>query len=153
MPTRANFWGLSMTSNRICRIVRALLVVPAMVSTGAFAPAPLKCRAADARSLGLIRELREWVTTADPERIASRDTIFHIPVVPASQITLVTDERVCAKVVQAYARYPAHTPDSLYVIKMRSRGYVGFDPDRKGGEFTAVYIFNSKYAHVGGWVG
>jgi hypothetical protein len=35
---------------------------------------------------------------------------------------------------------------------MGNKNYVGYDPDKKGGEFTAVHVFDQKYARVGGWV-
>lgn len=137
-----------------CRIQTAALIVALVtISHGVAAQTVKKCRPADAHSRGLIRELQGWVTTTDAQTIASRDTIFHIPVVSSSQIVLVTDEKVCAKVAAAYLASAGYTPASLYVIKMGSKGYVGFDPDRKGGEFTAVLIFSTKFVRIGGWVG
>jgi len=93
------------------------------------------------------------MTTTNPKQIALRDDTFHVPVVSPNQIVLVTDENVCARMIRAYADYPAYTPIKLYVIRMGSKGYVGYDPDRKGGEFTAVYIFDTNFVHIGGWVG
>jgi hypothetical protein len=143
-----------MIINEIRRIqASALLLAILTLSHGASGQTLKKCRAADTQSLALIRELQEWMTTTDPQKIASRDTVFHLPVVSSSQVVLVTDEKLCAKVVQAYAGYPAYTPVNLYVVKLGSKGYVGYDPDRKGGEFTAVHIFNTKFVRIGGWAG
>ena len=131
----------------------AVIAMPA--SATAVSAQTLQCRAADATSAGIIAELKQWVTTVNPERVSQRDNIFHVPVVSVNSITVVTDERVCAKVIAAYATFPqqAYTPTRLYVIKMGSKGYVGYDPDRIGGEFTAVHIFSTKYVRIGGWVG
>lgn len=131
----------------------ALFTVVALLSQAGSAQTPKKCRAADTRSLALIRELQEWETTTDPQRIASRDNIFHIPVVASNQITLVTDEKVCAKMVTAYTSKMAYTPTSLYVIKIGTKGYAGYDPDRLHGEFTSLTIFNTKFVYIGGWTG
>lgn len=112
-----------------------------------------KCGVANDTSAALISELKNWMTTQNPKRITLRDNVFHIPLVSVSQVTLVTDERICGKVVQAYAALPAfpYTPSRVYVIKLGTKNYAGFDPSRKGGEFVAVHIFDSKYIRVGGW--
>lgn len=131
----------------------ALIAMPA--SATAVSAQTLKCRAADATSASIIAQLKQWVTTVQPERVSQRDNIFHVPVVSVNSITVVADERVCAKVIAAYATFPqqAYTPTRLYVIKMGSKGYLGYDPDRIGGEFTAVHIFSTKYVRIAGWVG
>lgn len=135
----------------------SLAAVIAMPATAAHvhAQAPLKCRPADATSAGIIAELKQWVTTTNPDYISQRDNIFHVPVVSVNSMTVVTDEKVCGKVIQAYGTFPTHpyVPTRLYVIKLGSKGYGGYDPDRKGGEFTAVHIFSTKFVRIGGWVG
>jgi hypothetical protein len=79
---------------------------------------------------------------------------MHLPVVNAGQVTLVTDERICTKVVDAYTALPnGYTPANLYVIKMGTKGYVSHDPSRKVGEFTVFFVFNTKYVRTGGWGG
>src|SRR6266508_6031669 len=111
-------------------------------SPRASAQESLKCRAADQTSAGLITQLTNWVTTTDPERIADRDTLFHVPVVPVSQITLVTDEKICVKVIATYAALPGgYTPPTVYVVKMGSKNYVGYDPTYKAGEYSIVFVF------------
>lgn len=133
----------------------ALVAVMAFLASPDIAAArsTLKCRPADDTSLSIILQLKQWVTTQNPERISERDNIFHVPVVPANQITLVTNETICARVIRAYTEYQGYTPARLYVIKMGSSGYAGYDPDKHGGEFTAVSIFDSSYVHIGGWSG
>lgn len=132
-----------------------LSLVVFISSRSALAQTNLKCRAADSYSDMLIDALKWYVTTQDPATIAARDNYYHVPVVASSQISLVTDERICAKVVQAYASLPhgAYTPSRVYVIKMGSKYTVASDPDAKAGEFSIVHIFDSKYVAIGGWVG
>lgn len=114
----------------------------------------LKCRAANAHSANMISEIIWYMTATDARTIYNRDSVMHLPVVSSGQISLVTDERICAKVVAAYGSLPApYTPASLYVIKMGNKGYVAHDPDRKVGEFSAVFVFSTKYVRTGGWGG
>lgn len=113
-----------------------------------------KCRPADAMSDRLIVELRNWMTTTDPERVADRDNVYKIPVVGTNQIALVTDERICGKLIQAYAALSGtYTPASIYVIKMGNKNYTVLDPTDLAGDFRTVMIFDSRYVRVGGWTG
>jgi hypothetical protein len=94
------------------------------------------------------------MTATDSRTVYNRDTVMRLPVVSSSQISLVTDERICAKVIEAYGALPTpYTPNSLYVIKMGNKGYVAHDPDRKNGEFSVIFVFNAKYTRIGGWGG
>ena len=112
----------------------------------------LKCRAANEHSANMISEITRYVTATDARTIFNRDSVMHLPVVSSSQISLVTDERICAKAVQAYIGLPTpYTPPSLYVIKLGTKGYVTHDPDRKVGEFSVVFVFNTKFVRTGGW--
>jgi hypothetical protein len=58
-----------------------------------------KCLPTSTASASLIGELQRWMTTTDSADKAHHDNIFHIPVVPTTSVTLVTDERSCAKVI------------------------------------------------------
>jgi hypothetical protein len=112
-----------------------------------------QCGPANDTSAALISDLKGWMATEDPNRVALRDRVFRIPVVAESQVSLVTDEQICRKVIDAYGKLPefAYTPSRVYVIRIGESDFAGYDPDRKGGEFVAVHIFNSEYSHIGGW--
>ena len=127
----------------------------AAVPPNAAAQTLTKCRPADSYTEVLIGTLKADVSSTDPRVVFRRDSTYHIPVVSPSRITLVTDEKICAKIIQAYAALPngAYTPARVYVIKLGSKGYAALDPDRKAGEFSIFHIFNTKYVDVGGWVG
>ena len=113
-----------------------------------------KCRAADSLSANLINQLTLIATSTDSETVADRTTIYHVPALTASQITLVTDEKVCGKVIIAVAALPAKpTPANLYVVKLGSKGYAAWDPAELAGEYRIVFIFDTKYVKVGGWTG
>lgn len=126
------------------------LVLACSVSAGG--QSTLICRGPDETSQALITELQEWMSTTDPERIADRDTLYHVPVVRANQIALVTDERICTKVAQAYGAPPGVTA-RLYTVKLGSKGYVAYDPEQKAGDYKNVLIFSTRYVRIGGWTG
>ena len=131
-----------------CSLAVLLTVVPVS------AQPTLKCRPADDTSENIIGDLKTWITTTDPERIAARDNIFKIPVVNLSQISVVTDERICGKVIQGYTTMTGgYTPSSVYVIKMGTKYYATHDPARKAGQHSIVHIFDSRYQSIGGWTG
>ena len=114
----------------------------------------LKCRPADDYSASMISNIQWYDTTTNAQAIYKRDSVMHLPVVNANQVSLVTDERICAKVIDAYTALPnGYTPANLYVIKMGTKGYVAHDPSRKVGEFTVLFVFNTKYVRTGGWGG
>jgi hypothetical protein len=144
-----------MTSSREYVIIAAFASGLVALPTSAIAQGSSKCRPADPYSAMLIGTLKDKVTSHDSTVIWHRDNTYHVPVVPVNQIALVTDERICTKIVQAYAALPhgAYTPTRVYVIRMGSLGTVALDPDAKAGEFNVVHIFNSKYVEIGGWVG
>ena len=140
-------------SKQICRI--AIFAIGSIgVHDTANGQASAKCRAADGRSASMISDIKRYLAATDPKMIHNRDNVMHLPVVSSSQVSLVTDEKVCAKAVQAYGTVPnAYTPTKLFVVKMGNKGYVTYDPDRKAGEFSVVFVFDTKYVRTGGWVG
>jgi len=131
-----------------------VLMCAALVSVPAAAQHSPKCRPADDTSENIIGDLKNWITTTDPERIVARDSVFKIPVVNLSQISVVTDERICAKVIQGYATMAGgYTPSSVYVIKMGTKFHAAYDPSGKADQHSIVHIFDSKYQSIGGWTG
>lgn len=140
-----------MTQHRVMQLLVGSL---GLLSTAVNAHAQgAQCGPANDTSTAVITDLKRWMTTENPDRVALRDRVFHIPVVSESQVSLVADERICRKVVEAYEnlREFAYTPARVYVIRIGDVGFAGYDPDRKGGEFVAVHLFDSEYSHIGGW--
>jgi hypothetical protein len=137
------------------RLVCAIALAVALLFNAEVAGAQLKCRPADSITVQLVAQFQQWMNTTNPERIAQRDTLFHIPVVASTAITVVTDEKICAKMITAYSttsRLP-YTPTRLYVLKLGSKGYAGYDLGHGTGEFSSVSIFSTKYVWIGGWSG
>ena len=111
-----------------------------------------ECGATSDTTAALITDLKAWMNTENPNRVALRDRVFHIPVVAESEISIVTDRRTCSEIAKAYGRLPelAYTPSRVFVIRIGTE-YAGYDPDRKSGEFVEVHLFDSKYSRIGGW--
>jgi hypothetical protein len=138
---------------RYCRIA-VFAIAANIIGTSAGAQASLKCRPADNYSASMISNIQWYDTTTNTQAIYRRDSVMRLPVVNSTQVSLVTDERICAKVVDAYTALPnGYTPANLYVIKIGTKGYVSHDPGRKVGEFTVFFVFNTKYVRTGGWGG
>lgn len=132
----------------------ALAFVLALDASQAAAQTTPKCRPADAHTANLISHLVYRISATDPRDTRLRDSVYKIPVVASSQITVVNDERVCGKLIEAYSRdAEGRVPVSLYVIKLGTKHYAVMDPGDKAGEFSIVLIYNSKYVRVGGMTG
>jgi len=113
-----------------------------------------KCRPADAYTANLISHLVYRISATDPRDIRLRDSVYKIPVVASGQITVVKDERVCGKLIEAYSRdADGRVPVSLYVINLGTKHYAVMDPEDKAGEFSIVLIYDSRYVQVGGMTG
>ena len=127
--------------------------------TGVLAPSlqsqvATSCRSADAKSSGIIAELRDWVTTNDLQRIKERDRIFKIPVVNPVQIFVVVDDRICKNAIKGYSKLPGGMrPASLYVIRMGSKYFAVHDPTDKAGDMMTVHIMDRRFKSIGGWTG
>jgi hypothetical protein len=86
---------------------------------------------------------------SDTELVATRAR-YHLPVVAASQVTLVTNKRTCSSALQAYTLFlPAGTPapSSLYVIAVGSV-FLGWTPATPGAEWALAVVFDSKFVKL-----
>lgn len=110
-----------------------------------------KCLPADSLSAALIADLKRIVSATDAWTVQGRDNIFHIPVVPPSSITLVTDSKVCAKASAAYGTLPGTTvTPNVYVIALGNAGYAVQVPDQPGEHYGTQKIFDRKWVKIGG---
>ena len=110
-----------------------------------------QCRSADAQTSNMTSYLTRLVTAAasDTELVATRAR-YHLPVVSASRVTLVTNKHTCNGALQAYSLLlPAGTPapSSLYVIAVGSV-FVAWIPARAGTEWAPAVVFDSKFVKL-----
>lgn len=96
-----------------------------------------------------VRGYQRLVTSTDTAAVASRHR-RQLPAVPASLVSYVTDDAICAKAERAYTaavgvRNPPVTPSlQVYVIKVGDV-YVVWDPVQTGGEFTTGMTLSSSF--------
>jgi len=136
------------------RLMAVLTVLVIVCIAGRANSQTLKCKAADQTSSDVIAELKYWMSATNAEFVYRRDSVFMIPVVSASQISVVTAETTCQKLVMAYALLPkSYTPPSLYVVKLGNKGYAVLDPTDLTGDQRTVMIFDTKFKRVGGYTG
>ena len=112
------------------------------------------CLPADSIDTGLVDQLAQWATETDPERRADRDTLYKVPVVPVSDLTIVMDAKVCTSAAQAHGPRPGESAlPRVYVVKIGRSGYAVLDPILGGARTQAVRIFDTIWRRIGGWVG
>lgn len=116
------------------------------------------CMSADTLSADILAEVTALTTTSD----SLLRTALQVPATTSSQISLVTDELVCARAWQALdstvkATNPAALADApprrLYVVTVGSFRAV-VDPDARVGEWFPMYFFDAAWTYVNmllGW--
>lgn len=110
-----------------------------------------QCRGPDALSAQLISYLQVLVTGTDTATITRRQA-WGLPATSASNVTLVTDSRTCAKAADAYSA----DEDTLspmvgrqaYVVKVATL-YVVWDPTVHVGEWSPYRIMDNKFKVTG----
>ena len=83
----------------------------------------------------------------DPE-VAGK---YDMPRVPAADVKVVTDRRICRRAARAYhtavrGREVRQISRRVAVIKVGSTRYLVLDPAEHEGEFEVTIIFDSKFA-------
>lgn len=130
----------------IKRLFLFLAVVPIV------AEAQTVCRASNKLSSNLIGEITSMLTTNDSLRIA-----LTVPVVPASQVVLATDEATCARALRVQdsviaasnSRYsPPYPSRQLYVVKVGIY-YASLDTNGNRAEWQSVYFWDDRWRFLG----
>lgn len=110
------------------------------------------CQPADSRSRTIIQRLTDWITTPDPAKVQLRNTAYHIPVVPTSQLVVITDAQACRKASSAFAAELGIPQAPVYTIQMGSGAstwYAVHDPAFHAGKLGAVMIFDKPWKRYG----
>jgi hypothetical protein len=116
------------------------------------------CQPADSVSVDMLAEIKQLML---PTKNSLR-TKLQLPIADTSQITLVTDQAVCARgLVALDSLIHATNPDApvnlpgrnLYVVSIGSyKGLV--DPTASAGEWVPIYFFDDLWTYVSmviGW--
>jgi hypothetical protein len=108
------------------------------------------CKAPDTLASNVAYELR---------RIASNDNTLRdklrLPLAKPNQVVLVSDTAICTRVRQALdSMIKSVTPDPInlgprpiYTIRVGSH-YAAINPGSQAGEFTPVFIFDSRFTYL-----
>lgn len=114
------------------------------------------CMPADSLSTDMLAEIKRLMAPGNVVR-----TTLQLPSVDTSQITLVTDDSVCAAgLVALDSLVHATNPDAdasiparnLYVVSIG--GYKGIvDPDASAGEWLPIYFFDALWTYVSTVIG
>lgn len=129
-------------------------------SAAAHGAAASTCRGPDDRTAGLIAYLTDLMTATDSTAVFGRDSVYHVPVVPANEIHVVTDAHTCARAARAYDSQleeygRANKGRRVYVIQLGTRDphYLVLDPEKMAGEYHMIFIFDRTFKPTGGWTG
>ena len=108
---------------------------------------PTQCLGPDASSSSTIDYVQFMMTETDTSVAANR-AMWALPMASPSNVTLVTDGRVCAKAANALS---AHVNSSnpmkgrrVYVVQVATV-YVVWDPKLRIGEWEAFYTFDRRF--------
>ena len=148
-------------TTRLIRVHKATLVI-AFVVTGvlsvkegitarpAFTAAPI-CRPADTFSAMIIERLDTVLTSSAQTNATLRTAVAVTYTTTVSKIVLVTDERICGKVldgVNAALQTPGRARQ-LYVVNTGG-GFAALDPfPGTTGEYTPLLFLNKRYVMTG----
>jgi hypothetical protein len=106
------------------------------------------CLSADSTSANVLQYVRDLVTIPTVERASMRSALSLASSSNASQIVLVTDQKVCNKLVppiNAMLQTPGASR-TLYVIKI-SDGFAVLDPAQPAGEYKPLMFFTRQYVY------
>lgn len=107
------------------------------------------CLPASGKSAGLVDYVNHLLTAADSAYVPLRSR-FGLSGVTTSQVSLVTDERICSQAASAIDRMAGvrNSGRRVYVVQAGTR-YLVQDPNGKAGEWTSVIVYDPHFTYVG----
>ena len=87
--------------------------------------------------------------TGDPT-LSQKRQLYHLPQVPSSSVSVVTQWKTCAQAAKAYhsAVRPAGEPQvsrKVIVVKVGDANFVVLDPEESEGEYQVTVIFDRNF--------
>lgn len=135
---------------RFPRVLAAAALAATLVAArSAGAQTTSGCRPSDDDALVLRSYLRELVTATAPDRVALR-TDIGLTAMDSTRVTLVTNDRVCAKVADAI-NAGLQTPNvarQLYVFDV-GKSFAAQDPDHPSGGYWPTMIVSARHKLIG----
>jgi len=114
------------------------------------------CRqATDPVAQNFVAYLQTLMTTSDTLLIRLRDSLYRLPVVPSSQVVLVTDAQKCARAARAVEsdlEAGGLPPFQNVILIQVGTFYVVTDPAVRRGEYTLARVLDSKFKPGPAWI-
>ena len=130
-----------------------ILAVQPASARPALASSNNPCAPSDSVGLRLRGELQTMIADTDSAAVVARDSIYHVPTVPASSITFVTDSLVCQQVATVFTSRRIDTTAAattrVYVLNLNGIAYAAQDAVN----LYSVLILNPQFAVTGGYSG
>jgi hypothetical protein len=145
-------------SNRLLASITVAALVIAVRVTTAEAHALHKlpsdpCASSDSAGLRLRGELQAMIADTDSEAAVARDSLYHVPVVPANAVTFVTDTLVCRQVAAVFTARRIDTTAApttrVYVLSLNGVAYAAKDAN----DPYTVLVLSPQFAVTGGYSG
>jgi hypothetical protein len=137
------------------------LVLCYLISATALCAAPLSaqarssCQPPDQYGRGLVTYFKTLVLATDSSHRMDRH-MYHVPVVPVSQIELVSSHRACRRAAEALTAYEKGNPKDAdhrqVVVVSLGRNWAVTDRAEVT-RYQTVVIFNSEWKQIGGFSG
>ena len=132
----------------IWRLQRACVLTSLVFVVTARSPQARPCLGRDDNSDFMIGDLKQLVSSTDPQAGFQRRDL-KIPVVDTATIALVSDPQKCARVLAAFLStlpesYPTPRPKSVYVVQVGSV-YVAMHPPSAGERGYTYAVIDSTF--------
>lgn len=104
------------------------------------------CQPNDVTKQNMVTWAKGIASGSDSLSVATRNQL-HIPAVAATQVTPVTDDKICHNIAKAYSvalGMPSGTIRSMYVVKVGT-SYVARDPAAVFGEWVYGMVLDRQY--------
>ncbi len=139
---RLSFLEIHNMRLQVIAILFPILLGCALPSLGAQTSSCLTDAAGAAREVGFAKDLLQ---NSDSAALAARG----FPFATATQITLVTDDSICAQALDAYnAHLPPGSDDragQAYLVRLSGNGYVVVVPSDTTGEFLMRHVYDAAW--------
>lgn len=142
---------------RVHIFTTSLLVSTCLISRPAMAQSGSACRPTDKYASHLQSELISMATAARAD--SSVRAAFHLPLVTASDVQIVSDSATCASAAAAYDREMVRLFNetsrsrTVHVVRVGTSGYAIMDPSEQAGEWIPVVFVDTSFAYVSNWGG
>lgn len=117
------------------------------------------CRPFDGRAKGLLSYAKRLASEESADMAENRE-LYSIPKTPASEVSYVTDEKLCRRAARKYHHAVGDhgkLDRQVYVVRIgndrKQLRYIVLDPSEPGGEFQVYVVFDWRFKALAGFAG